>query len=354
VTHAASRTTPEIHSIDAAARKKASLACGELSQNHDLAIIYRPIADELRAVEQILQSELRSETPWVDRLLQHNWIGGGKRIRPMFLLLSGAAAGSLTPAHLRLAAAVEMIHAATLVHDDVLDKADTRRHLPTVNSIWDNRTSVLLGDYLFSHAFYVASLAECPVALGILAESTNKVCSGEIRQNASQGDFELSESDYLSMISDKTAELCACSCRLGAIAAGADEEACNEFAMYGHHLGVAFQIVDDILDLVGAPDTVGKTLETDLVNQKPTLPVIHCLKHASEKDRESLLKLLQSKTACASQTLPFLQRTESLRYARQFAQGHVQSALAFANRLESAPCTDSLRQMAEFVLQRVH
>ncbi len=182
----------------------------------DLAQVYAPIQSGIASVERLLRNEIRSDTPWVDRLLEQDWLTGGKRIRPVFLLLSGACCGELSDQHVKLAAAVEMIHAATLVHDDVLDKAETRRHEPTVNAKWGNRTSVLLGDYLFTHAFYLASSAMSAEAVGMLAKSSNKVCEGEIRQNAYQGDFGLAEQAYLAIIADKTAELCGVSCRIGA------------------------------------------------------------------------------------------------------------------------------------------
>ncbi len=327
---------------------------GRRWQKDDLVSIYEPIADDLGLVEQILRAELCRDTPWVDRLLEHNWIGGGKRIRPVFLLLAGAACGKLGPGHHQLAAAVEMIHAATLVHDDVIDKAETRRHLPTVNATWDNRTSVLLGDFLFTHAFYVASLANDPHALRVLSQSSNKVCEGEIRQNAWQGNFELEELDYLAMISDKTGELCGCSCRIGAMLSGADPATSEQFARFGLNLGIAFQIIDDVLDVVGQQAEVGKTLGTDLLNQKPTLPIIHCLKNSTTVDRQRLLDMLQSNSATVDDVLPLLTHTDSIRYSRALAQDHAGRALRFAETLCPSPYSTALHHLARFVLARMH
>lgn len=323
----------------------------------ELVQIYQPIQADLAIVEAILQSEIQTETPWVDRLLKHNWIGGGKRIRPVFLLLSGAAAApdrALNSGHHQLSAAIEMIHAATLVHDDVLDNAETRRHLPTVNATWDNRTSVLLGDFLFTHAFHVAALAGDANAIRILAKSSNKVCEGEIRQNASVGNFELCEQEYLAIIADKTGELCACSCRLGALMSGAETDLSDGFARYGHNLGVAFQIIDDVLDLVGQQNRVGKTLGTDLLNQKPTLPIIHCLKNAAAEKKIELIELLQSKTATVETVLPLLHETKSVVYARSVAQDHAHQAVRFAESLPASPYATGLQQLAQFVLARMH
>lgn len=323
-------------------------------KNTDLANIYMPIADPLAQVEKILVSEISSDTPWVNRLLEHNWIRGGKRIRPVLTLLSGAAVGQLSPSHNFLAAAVEMVHAATLVHDDVIDGAEIRRHLPTVNSAWGNRTSVLLGDFLFTHGFYVASLAENPTAMRILAESSNRVCEGEIRQNAWQGRYDIQESDYLEMISDKTGQLCSCSCRLGALLSGANEELTLKFADYGLQLGVAFQIIDDVLDLVGLQDRVGKTLGTDLMNKKLTLPIIHCLRESNSSDAKSFIQKLASGNADSLEIVEILNRNQSIDYARSVASEQLQQAILFAESLPNNEASKALAELANFVLNRVY
>ena len=323
-------------------------------KNVGLRSVYEPISSELERVEKILQSQLRSDTPWVQQLLQHNWINGGKRMRPVFLLLSGACCGKLTESHLHVAAAVEMIHAATLVHDDILDQAETRRHQPTVNAKWGNRVSVLLGDFLFTHAFHLASAANSVDAVQILAESSNRVCEGEIQQNAWQGNFDLSEEDYLGMISQKTAELCGCSCRLGAMLSDASTTTIDEFGKYGINLGVAFQIVDDVLDLVGSPTNVGKTLGTDLFNQKATLPIIHCLKNLSETESGRFKALLTAEKTDVDDVIPFLNQTSSIEYARSVAQQHAENALSFAEPLDGGKYSKALQYLARFVLDRTH
>jgi octaprenyl-diphosphate synthase len=320
----------------------------------DLKAVYAPICRDLESVETILRKELSSQTPFVDQLLEHSWLLGGKRIRPAFLLLSAACCGKVEQPHFQMAAALEMIHTATLIHDDILDEAKTRRHQATANSLWGNKISVLLGDYLFTHAFHVASLAESTQALRLLAQASNRVCEGEMRQNNWQGDFDLSEESYLRMISEKTAELCQVGCRLGALLSGAESELVESFATYGRNLGVAFQIIDDVLDVVGQPDEVGKTLGTDLVNQKPTLPVIHCLEHLGNESRAELRKILVDPTATTEVIIPFLAKTQSLDYARGVARDHAQSAMDFTDLLDANEYSASLRLLAEFVLQRTH
>ncbi len=318
----------------------------------DLSQIYAPVASELRSVEQILRTELKSKTPFVDQLLEHSWLLGGKRIRPVFLLLSAAATGEVTQPHLQLAAALEMIHTATLVHDDILDDAKTRRHRETANQKWGTKVSVLLGDYLFTHSFHVASLAGSAEALRMLAQASNRVCEGEMRQNAWQGDFELSEKDYLEMITEKTAELCGVGCKMGAFMSNASPEVVDQFEGYGRNLGVAFQIIDDVLDLVGSPSDVGKTLGTDILNQKPTLPVIHSLEKLETTKRDELIALLTSETATNADVIEMLNQNSSIEYARDVAQSHAQRAAEFAEGLEPSDHSAALIALAQFVLSR--
>lgn len=321
---------------------------------HDLQEMYAPVNSELRDVEAILRKELQSETPFVDQLLEHSWLMGGKRIRPVFLLLSAASCGGIKQPHLQMAAALEMIHTATLVHDDVLDEAQIRRHQATANSKWGNKVSVLLGDYLFTNAFHVACLAGAPEALIMLAQASNRVCEGEMRQNAWQGNFDLSEDNYLRMITEKTAELCGVGCRIGAFLSGADCQLVEQFESYGRHLGVAFQIIDDVLDIVGDQHQVGKTLGTDIANQKPTLPIIHCLENSNAEQQSKLKGILVNRNSTTHDVLPHLVRTESIDYARSVAQSQARSATTFADKLPTDEFSIALRRLSQFVLQRTH
>ncbi len=343
----------------------------ESPDRHKLAALYAPVAPHLASVESILQTELKSDTPFVDQLLEHSWLLGGKRMRPVLLLLSGLA--QVTSANEKfsgpeeahralqtlqeklhlMAAAVEMIHTATLVHDDVLDKADLRRHQPTANAKWDNRVSVLLGDYLFTHAFHVASKSGSAAAMGKLAASSNLVCAGEMKQNFHAGNFEIEESVYFEIISQKTAELCAAACGIGAMLVGASEAEVANFEEYGRDLGIAFQIVDDVLDLVGTQGNVGKTLGTDLFNAKATLPVIHCLRTLPADQRQPLLSVLEAGTD-VTRAVEFLNSTGSIQHARQVAMKHAASAEAFAKSLPTSDSADALVKIAQFILSRTH
>ncbi|MEX2188089.1 MAG: polyprenyl synthetase family protein [Pirellulales bacterium] len=318
-----------------------------------LAALYAPIRQPLAAVDDRLKTELQSRYPFVDELVKHAFRLGGKRLRPALLLLSAQAVGSVTDEHITLGAVVEMIHTATLVHDDVLDEAQLRRHVDTVNARWDNEASVLLGDYLFSHAFYLASTTGSTRACRIIGRATNVTCEGELRQVRAGGDLQLAEQEYLGIIAAKTAELCACSCQLGALYAGASETVADALAAYGRNLGIAFQIADDLLDLVGEENAVGKSLGTDLEKRKATLPVIHLLAAAADDDREAITAVLtRPDNHRVADLLPWLDRYRSLDYARRKAEHYANEAIARLALLDESPEREVLTQMARFVVSR--
>lgn len=318
-----------------------------------LKAIYAPVEAEMAEVEAMLRAELRSQHPFVDELVRYGCMLGGKRLRPALLLLAAKAVGEITPAHLTLGTVVEMIHTATLIHDDVLDDATTRRHLATVNSRWDNEASVLLGDFLFTHSFYLASTLETTLACRWIGEATNIVCEGELRQKGSRGDFSLTEDEYLGIIEAKTAELVACSCKLGAKYAGGSDDLVRRLDAYGRNLGIAFQIADDLLDVVGDEGTTGKSLGTDLGQQKPTLPLIRVLQLIDGPEREELLHALEGSEEQRRRTLePLLDRFGALDYARQRATDFAQAARAQLDLLPHDPATETLRLLADFVVNR--
>src|SRR5436190_4281607 len=219
-----------------------------------------PIAADLAIVEKLLAGTIATGRPGVARLMKHLENYRGRRLRPMLLLLTARACGDVCHAHHVLGAVVEMIHTATLVHDDVLDVASTRRHVPTVNALWGNQVSILLGDYLFTHAFHLTSTLGEARACRIIGEATNRVCEGELHQICQRGNLGLTEEEYFDIIDAKTAELTACCCHLGALYAGESEEVVAALTRYGRCLGMAFQIADDVLDLVGQETTTGKSL----------------------------------------------------------------------------------------------
>ncbi|MFO0819669.1 MAG: polyprenyl synthetase family protein [Pirellulales bacterium] len=315
--------------------------------------LFAPIAAELDEVEQRLRSELRSDYPYVDELVRYGCLLGGKRLRPALLLLAAKAVGPVQPDHLTLATVVEMIHTATLVHDDVIDEADLRRHLATVNARWDNEASVLLGDFLFTHAFYLASTLPTTLACRLIGHATNIVCEGELRQKGIRGRFDLNEAEYFSIIEAKTAELCAVSCHLGAHYAGASPELTAEMAAYGRELGIAFQIADDLLDLQGDEQTTGKSLGTDLSKQRPTLPILHVLSRASGDERRLLLSALLGEVDHPLAILaPSFERHGSFTYTRNVAIEYARRAASRLHSLPEGPAKQTLQLLAEFVVAR--
>jgi octaprenyl-diphosphate synthase len=320
-----------------------------------LPVLYAPIQAGLQQVEEVFREVLQSKSPFVDDLVKYGFRLGGKRLRPALLLLSGLACGGFGADHILLAAAVEMIHTATLIHDDVLDEATMRRHLDTVNARWDNETSVILGDYLFARALCLTSSVEDVFASRELHTAARLMCEGELRQIESRGDYGLTEEQYYDIVRGKTAALTASCCRLGAHFSAADAEVEEALTCYGRHLGIAFQIADDLLDVSGDEAKVGKSLGTDLLKQKSTLPVIRLLERASPETRNRLLAQLNSSDNHRRETLrPFWENSDSLAYAREKAIVFSRLAAEQLDALPPSPARDSLTGLAEFVVSRQH
>jgi octaprenyl-diphosphate synthase len=316
---------------------------------------YGPIAADLQAVEAVLARTLRSRYPQVAPVVEHVSHYRGKRLRPVLLLLSARASGKLTAAHPALGAVVEMIHTATLVHDDILDGATVRRHVPTVNARWDNQTSVLLGDYLFTHAFHLASTLDDVRACRMIGLATNRVCEGELCQGLASGDLSLTEEVYFDVIDGKTAELIACACQLGAVYAGATEAVASALSRFGRGVGLAFQIADDLLDLVGEEGATGKSLGTDLEQQKMTLPMIHLLQQGPEELSARARQILRDRDSRQRESLlTLLDEAGSLMYARKKAEDLAARARRELGCLAPSPFRSLLESMAERVVHRNH
>jgi len=326
---------------------------GQATAPDTLRRLYVPIATELEHVENILLDELRSDHPFVDQLVKHGFRLGGKRLRPALLLLAGKACGDLQQEHFVLGAVVELIHTATLIHDDVLDEAAIRRHLDTVNARWDNEASVLLGDYLFARSICLAGTLEDHFATKVLSATARIMCEGELRQIENRGNYNLREDQYLSIIGNKTAELMACSCRLGAYYAGANYDSLEAMRRYGYNLGLAFQIADDLLDLLGDENTVGKSLGTDLHKQKATLPLIRLLDQASPGEKNELLGLLSDSGNHRLEMLrKWFDESDAISHARNQAISFTRLAAKELSALPPSPALDSLHGIAEFVVNR--
>jgi octaprenyl-diphosphate synthase len=269
------------------------------------------------------------------------------------LLLAGAATGRLSEEHVVLGAVIEMVHTATLIHDDVLDEATTRRHVPTVNARWNEHTSILLGDYLFAQSFRLAATLSSTAACRQIGEASRLVCEGELRQVLGRDDLELDEEAYFDIIRAKTAELCRVACQLGAEYAGADAETIDRLACFGDAVGVAFQIADDYLDLWGDHLRVGKTLGTDIEQGKLTLPLIRMLETADAGERGRILRILAGPTdERVARIRPLLAKSDARQYTVQAAERFRDIALSALASLEDSDAKQSLWAMAEFSIAR--
>ena len=318
-----------------------------------LAAVADCVQPQISEVERMFHVELHSALPCVNALVRHVSRFQGKMLRPLLVLLSGKACGELTDAHVVVATVVEMVHMATLVHDDVLDEAELRRKGATINHLRGNEAAVLLGDYLISHSYHLCSSLDSQLASRTIGRTTNQVCEGELLQIDNRNNWDLDEETYLRIITLKTASLCATCCGLGARLAGAGDEDARRLETCGLSLGVAFQIQDDILDVVGDSGTVGKTLGIDIEKGKMTLPMIHFLRTAPAEHRALLRSLLigndgDKQDRVRNLILP----SRSIAYAADRARQLVDRARSAIADLPDTDARRVLDAMAEFVVAR--
>jgi octaprenyl-diphosphate synthase len=304
-------------------------------------------------VEAEIRRMSTSPAPEMKALLDHVARFSGKRLRPALTLVAGRMFGPLRPEHKTVGAIVELIHTATLVHDDILDESALRRNIETVNRRVGNETAVLLGDYLFATCFKEAAALEDRFASRYLAEIVAIVCRGEILQVHRRNDVNLPEETYFRIIEDKTAALYAAALRCGAEIAHAPPEASRALAEYGLRIGIAFQIIDDILDLVGEEATVGKSLGTDLEKAKMTLPLLRLRERATARDRERLKRVLLSGDRAEREgLLPLLREYGAIASARETAEALVEEARRELRRVPEGPERALLVAAADYVLAR--
>jgi octaprenyl-diphosphate synthase len=311
------------------------------------------ITTELAAVDKRFDNELASEIDCVNTLVRHVSRFRGKMLRPTLLLLAGKACGELNDSHITLATVVEMVHMATLVHDDVLDEAELRRKGATINHLRGNEAAVLLGDYLISHSYHLCSSLDSQLASRIIARTTNQVCEGELLQIDNRNNFDLDEETYLKIITLKTAILCATCCQLGAKFAGASDEVVSRLELFGLSIGTAFQIQDDILDIIGEVRTVGKTLGIDIEKGKMTLPVIHFMRTAPRAHRTLLRSLLEGREPDKAEKIRnLILPSKSIAYAKDRAGQLIDRAKSAIESLGDNEAKRTLQTMAEFVISR--
>ncbi len=320
-----------------------------------LTELYEPIESDLAQVRQVFDTELSTDLPFISAMCDTIRSYRGKMLRPALLLLAGKASGEMTEDHRTLAAVVEMVHMATLVHDDVLDEATERRAQPTIATVSGNVAAVLLGDFLISHAFHLCSSLKSQHASRRIGATTNTVCEGELLQNYYINNADLDEATYFDIIRKKTGSLTAVACELGAHASGGDEQTAKSMYNFGMSAGLAFQIVDDVLDIIGSERDVGKTLGVDLAMGKLTLPTIHCLTTADSSVHELLSAAVHDRNGVSLAALrSWLIQTESISYALSVANRCVDDALQALEVLPNSEAKRSLQAMATFIVKRAY
>jgi octaprenyl-diphosphate synthase len=305
-----------------------------------------------RELELDLQPQTEELTPLLDHVARFR----GKQLRPALVFLCARMFGAVDEAHYTCAKVVELIHTATLVHDDILDEAALRRQEPTLNVLHGNEVPVLLGDYIYALAFHLAVSLDDPTCARLFSNAVRVVCQGEITQCLHRGDLSWDEARYFRVISEKTASLYGAACQVGAHYAGASAEQARALWIFGNNLGIAFQIIDDCLDLTGEETTVGKSLGRDLGLGKLTLPVIHLMAQSGER-RETLLRLIDGPSngngAVGARELRAEFDVEgAVRYALGQGRHWVERGIETLSQLPAGPARDAIGGLAEYVLNR--
>jgi octaprenyl-diphosphate synthase len=318
-----------------------------------LESIHRLISADMAHVDRVIRSSLHSEVALIGRVAEHIVSGGGKRLRPALVILAAGVFGYAGQLHHRLAAIVEFIHTATLLHDDVVDESELRRGQPTSNSLFGNAAAVLVGDFVYSRAFQMMVEVGNMRVMEVLAEATNVIAEGEVLQLMNCRNADIDEESYLRVIRCKTAKLFEAAARLGALIGGAsraDEEA---LAAYGMHLGTAFQLIDDVLDYSGCDADMGKNVGDDLAEGKPTLPLIYAMRCGSREQAKLVRSAVeQGGLEELGPVLRTIEETGALHYARAQAQAAAQSAREALSRLPHSKHRESLLELPSFAVER--
>jgi octaprenyl-diphosphate synthase len=311
------------------------------------------VSDDLHAVDREIHSRLRSRVALIDQLGAYIVNSGGKRLRPMLVLLSSKAFQYIGQDHIRLATIVEFIHTATLLHDDVVDASQMRRGRSTANAIWGNEASVLVGDFLYSRAFEMMVEVNDMRVMDILAKTTNTIAEGEVMQLLACHDAEASEEDYIRVIRSKTAKLFEAAAQLGAVIAGERGDSEAAMAHYGLHLGTAFQLIDDALDYQRGNYMLGKNVGDDLAEGKPTLPLIHALHHG-DRDQRLLLRhaIEHGGLDRIDEVLATIEATGSLAYTAHKAEEEAALAKQALAPIRNSPFKQALLDLAYFSVHR--
>ncbi|MFO1351528.1 MAG: polyprenyl synthetase family protein [Gammaproteobacteria bacterium] len=319
----------------------------------DIQEIRALVKDDMQAIDRLIGSKLKSEVALINQLSGYIINSGGKRLRPLLVLLAARACGCAGEHYLQSAAIIEFIHTATLLHDDVVDASELRRGHETANAIWGNEASVLVGDFLYSRSFQMmVEIGSLPI-MAIMADTTNAIAEGEVMQLLNCHDPDTTEARYLDVIRCKTAKLFEAAARLGAVLAGRSATEDQALAKYGLHLGNAFQLIDDVLDYSASSTEIGKNIGDDLAEGKPTLPLIYALQHGDDRQRRIIRKAIQEggleHLDIISQAI---ESTGAIDYTVRLAKQQAAYATTALEVLPNSLYKDALHGLADFAVTR--
>ncbi|MBZ2170119.1 polyprenyl synthetase family protein [Marinobacter sp. F4216] len=317
--------------------------------------IYDTVSEEFSRVNDLILERLGSEVPLVEKIAQYLVESGGKRLRPLLVLLSSQAAGYKKDDHLKLAAVIEFLHTATLLHDDVVDTSDMRRGRSTANARWGNAPSVLVGDFLYARAFEMMVELKNLAIMEVLSHATAVIAEGEVMQLMNVKNPKLTEDQYMKVIHDKTAKLFEAASHTGALLAGADETQEKALRDYGKHLGLAFQLVDDVLDYRGDAETMGKNVGDDLAEGKVTLPLIQAMATGKKEDADLIRQAIRKGGLDdLSRIGDIVETTGALEYTMQRAREESEKARDCLSTLEESAHKTAMALLSELAVARVN
>ena len=318
-----------------------------------VAHIQQLVAEDFTALNRTVVAQLHSDVPLIESIGHYIIEAGGKRMRPVLVLLTANNLGYTGKDHIELATVIEFLHTATLLHDDVVDMSEMRRGRPTANTKWDNPSSVLVGDFIYSRAFELLVNIGDMAIMDVMASTTNKISEGEVLQLVNQHNPQATEADYMQVIHHKTAILFAAACKSAAILAGADNPTCESLHQFGLQVGMAFQLVDDVLDYSGSSETMGKNVGDDLAEGKPTLPLIYVMEHGSDADKVLIESAIQIGGRGDTETImATVKNSGALEYTQAKAIECIDLALQCLDCLPENDFKNGLAAVADAALNR--
>ena len=314
---------------------------------------HQAVADDFNAVNQLILNQINSDVGLVEDIGHYLVEAGGKRLRPLLVLLVANTLSYQGTKHHDLAVIIEFIHSATLLHDDVVDLSDLRRGRPTANAKWGNAPSVLVGDFLYSRAFQMMVAIGDMNIMGILSDTTNIISEGEVQQLINAKDPEISEASYFEVIHKKTAALFEGACETAAVLTAADKHIREKMRAYGYHLGMAFQLVDDALDYTGNTETLGKNVGDDLAEGKPTLPLIYAMQQSNEQQAQLIAQSIrQGDSSKLEEVIQIINTSGALDYTLEQAKNHVDQSINTLDNLPDSRYKQAMIDLSHFALSR--